>query len=661
MEANQAEIVLSGLTEVNALDDVQEIVDRVCRRVVQICSYRTALISLYFGDDIYIGLEGGSEEMRQRFLETARRTTRERRRQKRELIWRNHRIAGTNICFIPEGSAVPFSGSFTLSEDTSGDWRPADRLMVFVRGADTRIHGIVSLDNPASGLRPSARELSEELATVDRFIKLIGVLVHNRHLASKLRESQQQYAAVVEQGHDGILIERKGTVLFANSRISAMLGVESRALIGASVDDLIEHDRFAALPGEREARLVRRDGDKLAVTVRTGAIMFAGASANLLAVADISERQRMLAQLMRAQKMESVGTLASGIAHDFNNLLGGILGYASLAKTCLDEGHKAVRYVASIEKAADRASDVTRQLLGIVRDKEVRVEAFDVTRVLNEIAGLLVETLDAAVEVRVQTEADLPLAVCDESQLHQVILNLALNARDAMPDGGVLTLEAASGGKDGMRIRVRDTGSGMDAATLEKVFDPFFTTKSETRGSGLGLYMAYRVVERHGGSIDITSAPGQGTCVHIALPSSGRRPARAEAANQTGTRSGGGLILLVDDEQLMREVGAEMLEGLGYDVIVATNGQEAVDRVRERRSEIRGVVLDIAMPVMNGWEAARAIRDIEPGLPIILSSGHDVDAAMGHTQGIRVASCLKKPYRITDLCSALSDALSMSV
>ncbi|MDH3590310.1 MAG: ATP-binding protein, partial [Planctomycetota bacterium] len=636
------------MTEVYGLDDVQEIVDRVCKRVVQICHFETVLISLYFGEDIYIGLEGGPEAMRRRFLETARRTPVASRQQKRELIWRNHRVPDTDICWIPEGSIVPFSGSFTPSEEVVGsEWRPSDRLMVFVRGVDKRIHGILSLDNPSDGKRPDPNDLGV-LETIDRFTKLIGVLIHNRHLAAKLRESEERYAAVVEQGHDGILIERDGQILFANRRVAGMLDVEPRALIGRDVDALIEHERFAALPGEQEGRLLRGDGAAVDVTVRTGAIQFGGASANLIAVADISERQRMLAQLMRAQKMESVGTLASGIAHDFNNLLGGILGYASLAKTCVAGNERAVRYVESIEKAADRASDVTRQLLGIVRDREVRVEAFDAARVLTEVASLLEETFDPSIEVVVKAQANLPFVICDESQLHQVLLNLSLNARDAMPEGGTLSLEAETAG-DALRFKIRDTGHGMDAATLEKVFDPFFTTKSAQRGSGLGLYMAYRVIERHGGSIDITSEPGEGTCVHIALRASARRVTGAVDPATAAAAKGGGRVLLVDDEEIMRDVCGEMLRDLGYDVVLAANGQEAVDAVKEHGTSLRCVLLDISMPVMNGWEAARIIRDLQPDLPIVLSSGHDVDAATGHTQGIQVANCLKKPYRITDL------------
>lgn len=660
MKLSQAETVLSTLSAVYALDDVQEIVDRVCERVVALGPYRTALLSLYFEEDVYVGLEGGDEKMRRSFLESARSATPEGRARRRKAIWEAHRIPDTNICFIPEDSRIPFGASFHPCEEVAGaEWRPNDRLMVFVRGADNEIRGVLALDRPADGKRPDPENLGP-LLLIDRLITLMGVVIQNQHLASKLRESEERYAAVVEQGHDGILISRDGRILFANRRLGEMLGIAPRLLIGRRVDNVVAQDVGMNLPGEKDGHLVRDDGRVLDVALRTCKIRYGGETATLIAVADITERKRILAQLVRTQKMESVATLASGVAHDFNNLLGGILGYTSLLKTCLDDRERAERYVASIEKAADRAADVTRQLLGIVRDEDVRVRAFPVSRLLSEVAGLLEETIDPSITVTVRSDPGLADVLGDESQIHQVLLNVCLNARDAMPDGGTLTLEAQRtehAGLPALKIVVRDTGTGMDSFTLAKVFDPFFTTKGGGRGTGLGLYMAYRVIERHGGTIDVRSQPARGTTVEIVLPAS-----RADAGQPTTTLTEdgpapGGAILLADDEEVMREVCAEMLRGLGYDVVTASDGRRALNAVRSARDEFRCVVMDIAMPVMNGWDAARAIRELKPDLPILMSSGHDLDVVKGDTRGLSGVRFLKKPYRIENLRHALSSIL----
>jgi len=657
---SQSDVVLAGLSEVHGLLDVQEIVDRVCKRVAEIGPYRTVLLSLYFGEDVYIGLEGGEEEIRLRFLETARRSSPAQREKKRERIWRNHRIGDTYACFIPADSTVPFGPSFRASESIDGgEWLPADRLMVFVRGNDGEIRGVLSLDTAVDGKRPDPDNLGP-LVTIDRFVKLVGVLIHNRHLAAKLRESEERYAAVVEQGHEGFLIARDGIVVFANRRVGRLIGADPESLVGMPLEEVVAEEPRLHLPGEREGRLLGPEGRSVDVAVRTSTIRFAGQSAVLIAVADITERKRSLAELVRSQKMDSVGTLASGVAHDFNNLLSGILGYASLLKAGNAPPDLVQRYAASIEKAADRASDLTRQLLGIVRDERVQVARFPIGRVLDEVASLLEETIDPAIELEVDLGDRLPQVVGDESQIHQVLLNVCLNARDAMPYGGELRLSAERGELQDwpcVVLKVTDTGSGIDTKTLEKVFDPFFTTKESSGGTGLGLYMAYRVIERHGGTINIDSADGEGTRVEIVLPASLDAGDEEDVEAAPETRETGGVILLVDDEELVRDVCGEMLLGLGYDVVTARDGKEAVEAVRERPDRFAAVVLDIAMPVMNGRDAAPLIRDVAPDLPILFSSGHDIDTALGDTRGLPAARCLKKPYRIEDLRRTLGEMI----
>jgi PAS domain S-box-containing protein len=660
----EASMVLDALTDIYTLDDVQEVVDRVCQCAVSVSPYRMALLSLYFGDDVYIGLEGGPEELRQHFLKTARETSHEQRTRKRAAIWSNYRIADTAVCFIPAGSEIRFGPSYRRSADRPGvEWQPDDRIMVFVRGVDGEVHGVLSLDDPADGKRPDPADLGSLLG-IDRLMKIMGVFIHNKHLDSKLRDSEARYSAVVEQSHDGILIERKGRIRFANRRIGQMLDTMPGLLLGKGVDEVISRANVPLLPNEAEGLLHRRDGRTCDVSMRTTRIRFGGEVANLISVQDITERKRIMARLQRSQKMESVGTLASGIAHDFNNLLGGILGYASLLRMRMGPTHELVRYVESIESAADRASSVTRQLMGIVRDEQVRVGTFPVTRVLGDLATFLRETFPPSIRIVTEGQPGLPQVLGDEGQVHQALLNVCLNARDAMPDGGTLTLRATCDRSDAhgeyLRLTVEDTGTGIDDETLAQAFDPFFTTKEAGQGTGLGLYMAYRVVDRHGGRIDLSSEVGVGTTVEILLPSSSEQRSLVAGPRLPDATQVEGTVLLVDDEQLIREMGCEMLERLGFEVLPTEDGPEALNIAAEQGNRLICAIVDIAMPGMNGWEVVHSLRTMYPRLPIVVSSGHEAGLALSDPRGIPDAQFLKKPYRLKELNAVLAEVLAIN-
>ncbi|MHC4451117.1 MAG: hybrid sensor histidine kinase/response regulator [Planctomycetota bacterium] len=664
MRKGEASIVLDALTDVYTLDDVQEVVDRVCQCAVAVSPYRLALLSLYFGDDVYIGLEGGPESLRQHFLQTARDASHEQRAEKRAAIWTNYRIDGTAVCFIPNGSEIRFGPSYQPSPHRPGsEWQSDDRIMVFVRGVDGEVHGVLSLDDPSDGKRPDAGDLGS-LLDVERLMKLMGVFIHNKHLDTKLRDSEARYSAVVEQSHDGILIEREGRIRFANRRIGQMLDTMPGLLLGRSVDEVISRSDVPLLPNEDEGVLHGRDGRTCDVSMRTTRIRFGGELANLISVQDITERKRIMARLQRSQKMESVGTLASGIAHDFNNLLGGILGYASLLRMRMGPLHELGRYVESIESAAERASSVTRQLLGIVRDEQVRVGTFPVTRVLDDLAGFLRETFPPSIRIETEYQENLPNVLGDEGQVHQVLLNVCLNARDAMPEGGTLTLRATCDREDAhgeyLRLTIEDTGTGIDAETLAQAFDPFFTTKEAGQGTGLGLYMAYRVVGRHGGRVDLHSEVGVGTTVEILLPSSAEQRSLVAGPSLPDATQVDGTVLLVDDEDLIREMGREMLERLGFEVVLAEDGPEALNIAAEQGNRFTCAIVDIAMPGMSGWEVVSSLRTMHPRMPIVVSSGHEAGLALGDPRGIPDAQFLKKPYRLKELNAVLAEVLAIN-
>ena len=664
MREGEASIVLDALTDVYTLDDVQEVVDRVCQCAVAVSPYRLALLSLYFGDDVYIGLEGGPESLRQHFLQTARDTSHEQRAKKRAAIWTNYRLDGTAVCFIPEGSEIRFGPSYQPSPHRPGsEWQPDDRIMVFVRGVDGEVHGVLSLDDPSDAKRPDSGNLGS-LLDVERLMKLMGVFIHNKHLDTKLRDSEARYSAVVEQSHDGILIEREGRIRFANRRIGQMLDTMPGLLLGRGVDEVISRGDVPLLPNEDEGVLHGRDGRTRDVSMRTTRIRFGGELANLISVQDITERKRIMARLQRSQKMESVGTLASGIAHDFNNLLGGILGYASLLRMRMGPEHELGRYVESIESAAERASSVTRQLLGIVRDEQVRVGTFPVTRVLDDLAGFLRETFPPSIRIETEHQEGLPNVLGDEGQVHQVLLNVCLNARDAMPDGGSLALDASPivtpGGTTKVCISVRDTGSGIDPEVLSRIFDPFYTTKEAGQGTGLGLYMAYRVVNRHGGRVDLHSEVGVGTTVEILLPSSAEQRSLVAGPSLPDATQVDGTVLLVDDEELIREMGREMLERLGFEVVLAEDGPEALNITAEQGNRFTCAIVDIAMPGMSGWEVVSSLRTMHPRMPIVVSSGHEAGLALSDPRGIPDAQFLTKPYRLKELNAVLAEVLAIN-
>jgi PAS domain S-box-containing protein len=645
---SEAELVLETLREVEGLDDVQQIVDRVCTRVVRSSTYRTALLVVYFDEAAYVGLAGGTPGMRERFEASASDAWDCDRVRVRETLWTRHRVPGSNVVWVPAESDAPRTAAFTPSENMEGaDWRPDDRLMVFLRGQDGVIRGVLSLDRPTDGRRPDPDNLGP-LVLVDRLMSLIRTVIENKYLFARQRDSEQRYAAVVEQGLEGLIIARAGTILYANRRIGDMLGCTPRALKGEKLASLLRYDEVASLPGETTGELC----NGVPVALRTETIRYDGDDATLVAMTDVSERRRLLQELMRAQKLETVGTLASGIAHDFSNLLSGIAGYASLLRMRLKDDDPLLRYVDAITQTTERATAVTKQLLGVAREDEVRIAPFDVGRVLGELERLLRETLKPSIRVEASAPDNLPRILGDETRIHQVLLNICLNARDAMPEGGVLTLEASEARPDAVRVQVRDNGTGMDAQTLAKVFDPFFTTKKVGTGSGLGLYMAYQIVQQHNGMMDIVSEPGRGTCVEIVLPA---RPV-VQVSDAKGFDAG--RVLVVDREDLVRESSARMLAELGHAAVTAPDSREAARAIGDA-DDLRCAVLDVDGE--HGWETARVLRLLRPRLPLVLCSARSTVLDEARRRGLDVVTCLPRPFVAQDLRAALARAATASV
>ncbi len=381
---------------------------------------------------------------------------------------------------------------------------------------------------------------------------------------------------------------------------------------------------------------------------------------------DITEQRLLEEQLIHIQKMDAVGTLAGGIAHDFNNIIQAIMGYTTLLKARI--GDAGAEEVDAIEKAGLRASELTTQLLGFARGGKYEVRPIDLNQVAGKVVSMIRHTFDRSIEIRTALADGLPAIEGDAGQLEQTILNLCINARDAMPGGGILTLatremtvsgeeeEPPVGAPRGKYVMfsVTDTGVGIPPEHIPRIFEPFFTTKEPGKGSGMGLAMTYGIVKNHGGYLDARSVRGKGTTFRVLLPASSKEiqpptPPAPEEPAVGGTET----VLFVDDEESLRVLAQEMLGRLGYRVLTAGNGLEAVEIFKERRREIAAVILDMIMPGMGGEETFHRLREIDPAARILLSSGFAMEGRPQSLLSAGAGGFLPKPYRVGTLAAAL--------
>jgi len=383
---------------------------------------------------------------------------------------------------------------------------------------------------------------------------------------------------------------------------------------------------------------------------------------------DITQLREMELQLLHSQKMEAIGTLAGGIAHDFNNLMMGIQGQAELLEKALAPDSPHLEKVQSIRNCTHSASDLTRQLLGMARGGKYEVVPVDINALLQASSAMFGRTRHDIV-----VSADLceppPVSLVDRTQIEQVLLNLFVNAGYAMPDGGKLILKtsvetlseavcAPHEVEPGwyVKIRVEDTGTGMDEETRQRVFDPFFTTKETGHGTGLGLASAYGIIKNHAGIITLQSKPGEGTVFDVYLPLSDQSVPQEKVPEDEPGDGGGSLILLVDDEEIILKVTRYMLEDLGFEVAVAQTGHDAVSLVQQQPG-IRLVILDMIMPGQDGGSTFERIREVRPELPVILSSGYSLN---GKAAAIMERGCngfIQKPFELSELAEKIHSVL----
>ncbi len=375
---------------------------------------------------------------------------------------------------------------------------------------------------------------------------------------------------------------------------------------------------------------------------------------------EIAHREQRRAEdaQRQSQKLEAIGLLAGGVAHDFNNLLVGILGYADVVAEEAAPGSVQEEAARTIAQAGQRAAELTRQLLAVARLGHHRQEPVDLHAVGREVAGLLGRTLYKSIRLDVRLEAPLHTVRGDPGQMQQVILNLAMNARDAMPDGGTLAIETsldAPGVPPEERhlvLQVSDTGVGIPKEHLQRIFDPFFTTKPEGSGSGLGLATAYGIVKGHGGTLKVSSEVGAGSRFTVSLPAWDAPAAAAAPADRTGPR-GQGVVLVVDDEEVVRRTAGQMLASLGFDPASVVGGREALEWLA-RCDAPAAVLLDMSMPGMDGRACFREIRARHPGVRVVLSSGFTRNGRVEELLREGAVEFVQKPYRTAELARALA-------
>ncbi|MBS1114610.1 MAG: sensor hybrid histidine kinase [Nitrospirae bacterium] len=384
------------------------------------------------------------------------------------------------------------------------------------------------------------------------------------------------------------------------------------------------------------------------------------------------EKERLEAQLLQAQKLESIGRLAGGVAHDFNNMLSVILGYAELIKSKLSDGHPLVNYVSEIEKAGIRSRDLTRQLLAFSRKQIIEPRMLNPNDLISATQKSLVRLIGEDIDLCFYPGNDVGKIRFDPTQFDQILMNLAVNARDAMPEGGRLTIETANVYLDEdysrkhlefrpghyVMLAVSDNGHGMDQKTLLHIFEPFFTTKEVGKGTGLGLATVYGIVKQNGGFIYVYSEPGQGTTFKIYIPRlmEDEKEGR-EKAGETQVAVSAGTVLLTEDDEMVRRMTAEMLEEIGYTVLVAKTPMEALSLCEKKDTPIDLLLTDVVMPGMKGTELRDKIEALRPGIKVMFMSGYTSNVIVHHGVLQEGVHFIQKPFKINDLSRKVRDAL----
>ncbi len=529
------------------------------------------------------------------------------------------------------------------------------------------------------------REPLEDVEFVSSTLKIFAA-----RAASELQRQQtdariREQAALIDESRDAIVVcDLDHRITFWNKGAERLYGWSAEDAQGGNLQALlevdpvifIEADRAVRETGEWNGEIKQRAQDQSEVTLNARWTLIReadGQPRSILSIdTDITEQKKIEAQFLRAQRMESIGTLAGGIAHDLNNALSPIMMALEVLSLRFTDPRSA-ELLSLLQTSAQHGADMVRQVLSFARGIEGQRMVVQVSHLIEEIEKIANDTFLKHIRVETLVSDELWTVVGDPTQIHQVLLNLCVNARDAMPGGGTLTLSAANRQIDAQYaalnleakpgpyicIKIEDSGSGMQAAVMEKIFDPFFTTKEVGLGTGLGLSTSLAIVRSHGGFIRVYSEPGAGTTFKVYLPAQSEFTAETAAKIASELPRGHGeLILVVDDEAAVRVITQATLETFGYKVLLASDGAEAVALYATRKAEIAAVITDMTMPVMDGPATIQVLKKIDPGVRIIAASGLTISVEVARACGLDVRHFLPKPYTAETLLRVLRQILS---
>lgn len=516
---------------------------------------------------------------------------------------------------------------------------------------------------------------------------ILGVITDitdRKHAEETLMKSEGRYRDLYENAPNAYFSVSTvdGSISRCNNAAMLLLGYDKKTMLGMKVFDLYANTpngvpkaqevfkRLRAGESIKDIELQMKHKNGRPIWISLSVDCARDGNGNVIEsrsmVMDISERKRLEAQLQQAQKMEALGTLSGGIAHNFNNLLMAIIGISSVVLLDLDSSHPHYNKLKTIEKLVNKGSKLTSQLLGYAREGRYDVKPISLNQLVKETSDIFGETRKEITIHKEFTERLYGIEV-DQEQIEQVLLNLYVNAADAMPGGGDLFIETMNVTDRDMRgkpyerkpgnyvlLTVRDTGFGMDSKTMDHIFEPFFTTKGLARGTGLGLASTYGIIKGHGGYIDVHSEEGKGTIFEIYLPASEEEvPEEKEISG--GLLMGKETVLIVDDEESVLNAGEQMLRKLGYEVMLASSGQEAIELYQKDQDKIDIVLLDVVMPGMGGGETYDRMKEINPGIKVLLSSGYSIDGQATEILGRDCDGFIQKPFDLGQLSQIIRE------
>ena len=530
----------------------------------------------------------------------------------------------------------------------------------------------------------SCTPVLDKEGNIRKVIHIATDITERKKSEEALRESETRYRALFSQSMDGIYMTgSEGILLDANQAFLDILEYKREDIARGDIRIVYanpsDRDRFlrtieaSGSVKDYPLSFKRKDGKEVECLV-TSNVRRAGDGAIVGyqgILRDITEQATLQKQLLQAQKMEAIGTLAGGVAHDFNNVLQVALGYTELM---LGREGLPQRVRADLKKIRDssrQGAELVQRLLTFSRKAEFKPQPLDLNRRINDIAEILERTIPKMIQIRLLLSEDLARINADKTQIDQVLMNLAVNARDAMPDGGKLIFETANilldedyatshfDAKTGHHIllTVTDTGSGIDKETLEHIFEPFFTTKSVGEGTGLGLAVVHGIVKQHGGHVRCYSEPGRGTTFKIYIPALTSGEEHEETTFRETTRGGSETILLVDDEELIRDLGSMTLTRAGYKVLAASNGKEALELYQAHSDEIALVLLDLIMPEMGGEQCLKALLSLNPSVKVVIASGYTASGPTKDALADGAKGFVNKPYEMRKALGVIREVL----